>query len=242
MSFALSPAVTSYSAPVTIFSASDGRKRSGPLHRCFAVPLVAARVKGSGRRPRRSVREGIGGITISFIIFVSIYPEHSVFSPVAGVFQPEQGENVATYLITGGAGFIGRSLCEDLRTQGHSIRIIDALVDQVHGDAVPVLPKDVEFIHGDVRSRPLLERALRDVEGVFHLAAEVGVGQSMYEISRYVGANDLGTAVLLETLIDHPVRRLVVASSMSVYGEGRYVADDGSMQTPARRLTNRGGS
>ena len=82
-------------------------------------------------------------------------------------------------------------------------------------------------MHGDVRDAAAVARAVDGVDGVFHLAAEVGVGQSMYEVARYVGSNDLGTAVLLEQLISAPVERLVVASSMSVYGEGRYVNPDG---------------
>ena len=139
-----------------------------------------------------------------------------------------------TYLITGGAGFIGRYLCEDLLAHGHHVRVVDGLIDQVHGSGAPRLPDAVEFLHGDIRNAALIDRALVGVDGVFHLAAEVGVGQSMYEIARYVGANDLGTAILLERLIARPVRRLVVASSMSVYGEGLYRNaaghDDGSVR------------
>jgi dTDP-L-rhamnose 4-epimerase len=93
----------------------------------------------------------------------------------------------------------------------------------------------VELVTADLRERPAVRRALEGVEGVFHLAAEVGVGQSMYEIARYVGANDLGTAVLLEAMIDRPVKRIVVASSMSVYGEGLYAAPDGSRRERVRR-------
>ena len=144
------------------------------------------------------------------------------------------GRTAGTYLVTGGAGFIGRYLCEELLAQGHRVRVLDGLIEQVHGSGKPHLPADVEFIHGDIRDATLLDAALVGVDGVFHLAAEVGVGQSMYEIARYVGANDLGTAILLERLIARPVRRLVVASSMSVYGEGLYRnaagGDDGSVR------------
>ena len=94
--------------------------------------------------------------------------------------------------------------------------------EQVHGSVPLSLPSDVELIRGDIRDPETMSKALKGVDGVIHLAAEVGVGQSMYEIARYVGVNDLGTAVLLEQLIRNPVERLVVASSMSVYGEGRY--------------------
>ena len=142
-----------------------------------------------------------------------------------------------TYLVTGGAGFIGRHVCEDLLLHGHNVRVLDSLVEQVHGPALPPspLPPEVEFVEGDVRDASLLLDVLDGVDGVFHLAAEVGVGQSMYEIARYVGANDLGTAVLLDALIERPVQRLVIASSMSVYGEGLYVTENGERVTDARR-------
>jgi dTDP-L-rhamnose 4-epimerase len=140
-----------------------------------------------------------------------------------------------TFLLTGGAGFIGRHLSLELLAHGHHVRIIDSLSEQVHGDTVTRLPNDVELIRGDVRDAEAVAGALRGVDGVFHLAAEVGVGQSMYEIARYVGVNDLGTAVLLEQIIRHPVQRLVVASSMSVYGEGRYKTPDGQLVRSVRR-------
>ena len=141
----------------------------------------------------------------------------------------------ASYLVTGGAGFIGRHLCDDLLQQGHHVRVVDSLVPQVHGEAVAQLPNDVEFIDGDVRDGTLIRHALNGMDGVFHLAAEVGVGQSMYEIARYVGGNDLGTAVLLENMLEEPHRRLVVASSMSVYGEGLYRSATGAPFDQARR-------
>ena len=145
-----------------------------------------------------------------------------------------------TYLITGGAGFIGRYLCEELLAQGCGVRVLDALIEQVHGAEMPPLPPGVELLCGDVRDAALLDRALVGVDGVFHLAAEVGVGQSMYEITRYVGANDLGTAMLLERLIARPVKRLVVASSMSVYGEGLYRTRSGATDGAVRRVLKDG--
>ncbi len=148
----------------------------------------------------------------------------------------------AHYLVTGGAGFIGRHLCTELLEQGHRVRVLDSLIDQVHGDAPPKLPSDVELLRGDVRDVGLIDRALSGVQGVFHLAAEVGVGQSMYEIARYVGANDLGTAVLLERLAATPVRRLVVASSMSVYGEGLYADASGRRHDNVQRILREGSS
>ena len=130
-------------------------------------------------------------------------------------------------LVTGGAGFVGSHLVDALLRKGHRVRVLDALVPQVHGPCAKVpgyLAKDAEFLKGDVRDRGMWDRALKDVAVVFHDAAEVGVGQSMYEIARYVEANVLGTALLLEALISArgKVRKLVVASSMSIYGEGQY--------------------
>jgi dTDP-L-rhamnose 4-epimerase len=140
-----------------------------------------------------------------------------------------------TYLVTGGAGFIGRQLCAELLAAGSNVRVVDSLVHQVHGDCEPAMPGGVEFIEGDIRNADLLDRVLPSVDGIFHLAAEVGVGQSMYEISRYVGGNDLATAVLLERLATQRVGRLVVASSMSVYGEGLYRDDNGERHGNVQR-------
>jgi dTDP-L-rhamnose 4-epimerase len=138
-------------------------------------------------------------------------------------------------LLTGGAGFIGRHLSLELLTHGYQVRVLDTLLDQVHGGTTLALPPDVELIRGDVRDAEMVASASKGVDGVIHLAAEVGVGQSMYQIARYVGVNDLGTAVLLEHLTKNPVERLVVASSMSVYGEGRYATPDGRSAGQVRR-------
>ena len=135
---------------------------------------------------------------------------------------------MAHILITGGCGFIGRHVAEELQFHGHKVRLLDAFIEQVHGDAEVTLPEGAELVVGDVRDKPTVIDALNDIDGVIHLAAEVGVGQSMYEIARYTGVNDLGTAVLLEAMIDRPVKRIVVASSMSVYGEGLYEGPDGT--------------
>ncbi len=145
-----------------------------------------------------------------------------------------------TYLVTGGAGFIGRHLCRDLLDCGYNVRVVDALIDQVHGGGTPEFLDDVEFIQGDVRDAVLMAGAVRGMDGIFHLAAEVGVGQSMYEVARYVGTNDLGTAVLLEQLVHAPVERLVVASSMSVYGEGAYRTEAGEPALETRRSGREG--
>ncbi|MBE7213404.1 MAG: NAD-dependent epimerase/dehydratase family protein [Gluconacetobacter diazotrophicus] len=138
-------------------------------------------------------------------------------------------------LITGGAGFIGRALTAELLEHGYAVRVLDCMLDQVHGDARPAELRDAELLVGDVRDVGLVARALEGVDGVVHLAAEVGVGQSMYEIARYVGTNDLGTATLLEAIIARRVRRIVVASSMSVYGEGLYETVDGTRYDRGRR-------
>ena len=145
-------------------------------------------------------------------------------------------------LLTGGAGFIGRHLCLELLTYGHRVRILDNLLEQVHGNATLSLPPDIELIRGDIRHPEAVADALKGVDAVIHLAAEVGVGQSMYEIARYVGVNDLGTAVLLEQLVRNPVERLIVASSMSVYGEGRYTTTYGEAVRSVRRGVGRNAS
>ncbi|GIU82236.1 MAG: nucleoside-diphosphate-sugar epimerase [Pyrinomonadaceae bacterium] len=128
-------------------------------------------------------------------------------------------------LVTGGAGFIGSHLVDALIEKGYQVRILDSLVEQVHGGKIPDhLNKEAEFIRADICDAEAVRKALEDVEVVYHQAAEVGVGQSMYEIVRYVKANDLGTAVLLEEMTKKPAqfKKLIVASSMSIYGEGAY--------------------
>lgn len=141
-------------------------------------------------------------------------------------------------LITGGAGFIGSHLADELLSRGHRVRALDNLAEQVHGadrQRPAYLSPDVELVVGDVRDRDAVRRALEGVDAVFHFAAAVGVGQSMYEIAHYTDVNNLGTAVLLEALVAHPVQRLVVASSMSLYGEGLYRAADGTLVDDAAR-------
>ncbi|PRY95469.1 dTDP-L-rhamnose 4-epimerase [Hasllibacter halocynthiae] len=145
------------------------------------------------------------------------------------------------HLITGGAGFIGRKLARQLLDAGERVRILDPLIAQVHGaeGRPPPEVEGAEIVRGDIRDLDAVRGALEGVEGVFHLAAEVGVGQSMYEIDRYTAVNELGTAVLFQAITDAPEagrpRRVVTASSMSVYGEGLYVGPGGRPLPPARR-------
>ncbi len=147
-------------------------------------------------------------------------------------------------LITGGAGFIGSHLTRRLLADGHRVRVLDNLTPQVHGTEDPPTPPayldpEAELVVGDVRDRGAVAQALRGVDVVVHLAARVGVGQSMYEIASYSEVNTQGTAILLQSLIDSPVRKLLVASSMSIYGEGLYRADGGSMVETVERCRGR---
>ena len=134
-------------------------------------------------------------------------------------------------LVTGGAGFIGSHLVDKLVELGHEVRVFDNLEPQVHGSERKVpeyLNSECEFIKGDIRDKLALKNALKGIEIIFHQAARVGVGQSMYEIEKYVEVNALGTANLLDILVNekHKVERLIIASSMSIYGEGKYVCRD----------------
>jgi dTDP-L-rhamnose 4-epimerase len=142
-------------------------------------------------------------------------------------------------LITGGAGFIGSHLADELLRRGYKVRVLDNLSPQVHGPerARPsYLSPEVELQIGDVRNPDDVRRALEGIDAVFHFAAMVGVGQSMYEVDAYTSVNNMGTAVLLQALLQKPVERLVVASSMSVYGEGFYRGRDG-VARPGRERT-----
>jgi dTDP-L-rhamnose 4-epimerase len=146
--------------------------------------------------------------------------------------------NAELVLITGGAGFIGSHVADALLERGYRVRILDVLHEQVHGKGgqwPAYLASEVHAIEGDVRDRDVVARALDGVSGVFHFAAAVGVGQSMYEIERYTDINNRGTAVMLEALLKHPVRKLVVASSMSLYGEGLYEDSSGQIVCPLPR-------
>jgi dTDP-L-rhamnose 4-epimerase len=147
-----------------------------------------------------------------------------------------------TILITGGAGFIGSHVADELLAQGYRVRALDCLSEQVHGpgrNRPEYLSPDVELMVGDVRDPDAVRKALAGVDAVYHFAAVVGVGQSMFQVDDYVSVNDQGTAVLLQAIIEKPVEKLMVASSMSVYGEGLYLDAHGHAVTIGERAPER---
>jgi len=148
--------------------------------------------------------------------------------------------NNRNVLITGGAGFIGSHLSERLSEIGYQVRILDNLSSQIHGPDAELpeyLRGKVEFIKGDIRSRVAVKRVLSNVDAVVHLAAQTGVGQSMYEIARYVDTNVEGSAILLEHVIkeDSQVSKIILASSRAVYGEGKYKCEKCGTTYPKSR-------
>jgi dTDP-L-rhamnose 4-epimerase len=143
-------------------------------------------------------------------------------------------------LVTGGAGFIGSHIVDMLIADGHDVRVLDALLPTAHGEAVPDVNPAAEFIRGDVTDQATVARALRGVEVVCHQAAMVGLGSDILDLPAYVQNNDLGTAVLLGELARAGFGgRVTLASSMVVYGEGRYAcATHGVVAPPAREISN----
>lgn len=142
-------------------------------------------------------------------------------------------------LVTGGAGFIGSHVVDLLLQHGHRVTVLDNLSPQIHTTAEfpETLRRDAACIRGDVRDIETLRRALARAEGVVHLAAETGTGQSMYSIRHYSDVNTLGTATLLDVLVneDHAVRWVVLASSRAVYGDGQYRCERcGIVHPPSR--------
>ncbi len=139
-------------------------------------------------------------------------------------------------LVTGGAGFVGSHLVDELAKK-HEVSVYDNLEPQVHKDIPEYLNNDVEFIKGDIRDRAYLKDAISDSEVIFHEAAMVGIGQSMYQIEKYMDVNTMGTAKLLDIIAneEHDVKKLIVASSMSIYGEGKYKCADCDIIYPPLR-------
>ena len=149
---------------------------------------------------------------------------------------------MTTVLVTGGVGFIGSHLLDALIDLGYKVRAFDNLEPQVHGltsEKPNYVNPEAEFVRGDVRDINQLEKAMTDVDVIFHEASAVGSGQSLFEISKYVAANSLGTANLLQILINKKtkIKKLIVASSMSVYGEGKYLCNRcGVVYPPLRSI------
>lgn len=143
-------------------------------------------------------------------------------------------------LVTGGAGFIGSHLVDGLIEKGYHVRVMDNLYSQIHPSRK--LPSyfnsGAEFFKGDVTKRGDWEKALKGIDAVYHLAAAVGVGQSMYEIEHYVKVNSLGTALFLDYLANrkHSVGKIIVAASMSSYGEGEYMCKVCGRVRPTLRM------
>ena len=145
-------------------------------------------------------------------------------------------------LITGGAGFIGSRLCEKLYDKGYKVTVMDNLSEQIHGKGESLLFKKIKnkcsFFKGDVRRKSDWVKVLKDQEIVVHLAAETGTGQSMYEIEKYNDVNVMGTAHLLQIIANskHSIKKMVIASSRAIYGEGKYCDLEKRIQYPTQRL------
>lgn len=145
-------------------------------------------------------------------------------------------------LVSGGAGFIGTHLCRRLVREGMAVTVLDNFNPQTHGDNASVSPDlegKIRLIVGDVRHKDKWATALRNQEAVIHLAAETGTGQSMYQVERYTSVNVVGTSILMDHLANdrhHGVKRLIVASSRAIYGEGKYVCNRCGPVYPAPRL------
>lgn len=148
-------------------------------------------------------------------------------------------------LITGGAGFIGSNLALKLISDGYSVTVLDSLSRQIHGvnpeTESPLynsIKDRVKFIHGDVCNKEKLADAIKGQDAIFHLAAETGTGQSMYEINKYFEVNVQGTANLLDILgnTEHMVKKILISSSRSIYGEGKYIDSNGNVVYPPSRL------
>lgn len=146
-------------------------------------------------------------------------------------------------LISGGAGFIGSNMALKLISQGYEVTVLDNLSTQVHGQnpensyLFNLIKGKVNFIYGDVRNRGDWEKSLKNQDAIIHLAAETGTGQSMYQIQKYSEANIMGTALLFDILANdkHSIRKIIVASSRAIYGEGKYYCQEHQNVYPAER-------
>lgn len=150
-------------------------------------------------------------------------------------------------LITGGAGFIGSNLALKLISKGYNVTVLDNLSPQIHGDnpqeSSPLflsIKDKVNFILGTVTSKSDWELALKDQDAIIHLAAETGTGQSMYEVQKYVDVNINGTALMVDLLVNnsYPVKKVIVASSRSIYGEGKYISKELGVVYPSQRTAD----
>ena len=140
-------------------------------------------------------------------------------------------------LVTGGAGYIGSHLVDALVAREYQVTVLDILEPQVHrsGRWPSYANPKAQYVQGDVRDRAVFEPLVLAADGVVHFAAAVGVGQSMYQVDRYVDVNTRGTALLLDILVNakHHVEKVLVASSIGVYGEGAYACASHGPVAPA---------
>jgi dTDP-L-rhamnose 4-epimerase len=141
-------------------------------------------------------------------------------------------------LVTGGAGFIGSHLVDELVAEGYDVTVVDNLTEQVHDEKPDYINEEAEYVWGDVRDKELMTELLEDADVLNHQASAVGVGQSMYEIEKYVEVNTLATARILDIIVNDEIdlEKIVVASSMSIYGEGEYrCPEDDEIRYPSLR-------
>ena len=140
-------------------------------------------------------------------------------------------------LVTGGAGFIGSHLVDKLVAMGDEVVVIDSLDEQVHTKKPDYLNPKAHYLFEDIRDESVLAKTIEGVKVIFHEAATVGIGQSMYQVKKYVDVNTMATAKLLDILVtkEHEVKKLIVASSMSIYGEGAYECEDCGVMYPELR-------
>jgi dTDP-L-rhamnose 4-epimerase len=184
------------------------------------------------------IRESIESILIQS--FGTIIYKFSINDYIWNILEITKNIMSNKILVTGGAGFIGSHIVDQLIHDGHEVRILDNLEKQVHKSKPEYINTQADFVKGDIRKYSDLHAGLEDIEIIFHEAAMVGVGQSMYQVNKYVDVNTLGTAKLLDYLIkkENSVKKLVIASSMSIYGEGAYHCEDHNAVFPSLRQEN----